>query len=319
MPLTLATARTSWRRAATTLALAAAAMLAAPATRAADTYTQTRYPVVLVHGMLGFDAIGPVNYFYGVPSALRAGGATVYTPSVSALNTSELRGEQLLAQLRQLKAAHGHTRFNLIGHSHGGPTVRYVAAVAPELVASVTTVGAPHAGSKVADGIEAGAGATGTTSLIASIVNAQGVLISWLSGEPQLPQQSLGSLASLNTRGAAAFNARFPQGAPTSDCGQGPAQVNGVRYYSVSGTGVVTQPLDPSDAFLALTSTFFGREANDGLVSRCSSHWGTVLRDDYPWNHLDEVNQAFGLRGLFTPDPVAFYRSQANRLKQLGL
>lgn len=319
MPRTLATTRSSWRRAAATLTLAAAAILAAPATQAADTYTQTRYPVVLVHGMLGFDAIGPVNYFYGVPSALRAGGATVYTPSVSALNTSELRGEQLLAQLRQLKAAYGHARFNLIGHSHGGPTVRYVAAVAPELVASVTTVGAPHAGSKVADGIEAAAAATGTTSLIASIVNAQGVLISWLSGEPQLPQQSLGSLASLNTRGAAAFNARFPQGAPTSDCGQGPAQVNGVRYYSVSGTGVVTQPLDPSDALLALTATFFGREANDGLVSRCSSHWGTVLRDDYPWNHLDEVNQAFGLRGLFTPDPVAFYRSQANRLKQLGL
>ena len=319
MPRTLSTARTSWRHAAATLALAAAAALAAPASQAADTYTQTRYPVVLVHGMLGFDAIGPVDYFYGVPAALRSGGATVYTPSVSALNTSELRGEQLLAQLRQLKAAHGHTRFNLIGHSHGGPTVRYVAAVAPELVASVTTVGAPHAGSKVADGIQAAAAATGTTGLVASIVNAQGVAISWLSGAPQLPQQSLGSLVSLNTPGAAAFNARFPQGAPTTPCGQGPAQVNGVRYFSVSGTSVVTQPLDPADAFLALTSTYFGSEPNDGLVSRCSSHWGTVLRDDYPWNHLDEVNQSLGLRGLFTPDPVAFYRSQANRLKQLGL
>jgi triacylglycerol lipase len=44
-----------------------------------------------------------------------------------------------------------------------------------------------------------------------------------------------------------------------------------------------------------------------------------VVRDDYPWNHLDEVNQAFGLRGLFSPDPVAMYRAQANRLKSLGL
>ena len=27
----------------------------------ADDYAKTRYPIVLVHGLLGFDAIGPVN------------------------------------------------------------------------------------------------------------------------------------------------------------------------------------------------------------------------------------------------------------------
>ena len=40
----------------------------------ADTYTQTKHPIVLVHGLLGFDALGPVQYFYGVPAELRAGG-----------------------------------------------------------------------------------------------------------------------------------------------------------------------------------------------------------------------------------------------------
>lgn len=307
-----------WRRGCAALAVALAGA-AAPAAALADTYTQTRHPVVLVHGMLGFDAIGPVDYFYGIPAALRAGGATVYTPAVSALNSSEARGEQLLAQLRQLQAAHGHTRFNLVGHSHGGPTIRYVAAVAPELVASVTTVGAPHAGSPVADGIEAQAGAVGLTGVVAQVVNALGTVISWISGSPGLPQNALATLTSLNTRGAAAFNARFPQGAPTTPCGQGPEVVNGVRYYSVGGTGVVTHLLDPADAFLGLTSLYFKGEANDGLVGRCSAHWGTVLRDDHAWNHLDEVNQAFGLRSWFSADPVAFYRGQANRLKQLGL
>jgi triacylglycerol lipase len=92
-----------------------------------------------------------------------------------------------------------------------------------------------------------------------------------------------------------------------------------VRYYSASGTSVLTNLLDLSDPLLGLTALYFGGESNDGLVSRCSSHWGTVLRDDYPWNHLDEVNQMFGLRGWFTPDPVAFYRTQANRLKIAGL
>jgi triacylglycerol lipase len=138
----------------------------------ADSYTQTRYPIVLVHGLLGFDAIGPLNYWYGIPSALRDGGATVYVSQESAANASEVRGEQLLAELRQLQAAYGYTKFNLIGHSHGGQTVCYVAAVAPDLIASVTAMGTPHQGSKVADGIKRDTAATGTTGLVAAIVDA---------------------------------------------------------------------------------------------------------------------------------------------------
>lgn len=285
----------------------------------ADTYTQTRYPVVLVHGLFGFDQIGPVNYWYGIPNALAAGGAKVFVSQESSANSSQVRGEQLLQELRQLQAAYGYTKFNLIGHSHGGQTVRYVAAVAPDLVASVTTVGTPHQGSKVADGIERDLAATGLTGLVAQVVNAFASFISWISGAPSLPQDSLAALESLDTPGAQAFNASYPQGAPTASCGQGPASVKGIAYYSVGGTSVLTNFLDLSDAGLALTSLYFGTEPNDGLVSKCSSHWGTVLRDDYPWNHLDEVNQAFGLRGLFAPDVPSFFRSQANRLKNAGL
>jgi len=301
------------------LALAVCLGVLAAGTVRADTYTQTRYPVVLVHGLLGFDAIGPVNYWYGIPSALRSGGATVYVSQESASNASEVRGEQLLAELRRLQAAYGYAKFNLVGHSHGGQTVRYVAAVAPELVASVTTMGTPHQGSKVADGIKRDLAATGMTGLVAKIVNAFSTFIGWLSGSPSLPQDSLAALQSLDSPGAAAFNASFPAGAPTSTCGQGPATANGVRYYSASGTSVLTNVFDIIDPFLGLTSLYFNGESNDGLVSRCSSHWGTVLRDDYPWNHLDEVNQSFGLRGLFTPDPVSFFRAHANRLKLAGL
>ena len=41
-------------------------------------YTQTKYPVVLAHGMLGFDSILGVDYWYGIPAALRRDGASVY-------------------------------------------------------------------------------------------------------------------------------------------------------------------------------------------------------------------------------------------------
>jgi triacylglycerol lipase len=287
---------------------------------AADTYTQTKYPIVLVHGLLGFDAIGPINYFYGVPSSLRSSGATVFTPEVSQSNSTEVRGEQLLKQLQALKAQYGYAKFNLVGHSHGGNTIRYVAAVAPDLVASVTSVGTPHTGSKTADGIATITDATRATGLAATLVNGLSQLIAFLSGNNAgNPQNALAALQSLGSKGAADFNLRFPQAAPTSACGQGAEEVGGVRYYSYGGTSVLTNVLDISDVLLGTGALFFGFEQNDGLVGRCSSHWGKVLRDDYPWNHLDQVNQAFGLRGLFSPDPVALYRSQANRLKTLGL
>lgn len=285
---------------------------------AAAGYTETQYPIVLAHGLFGFDAVGPIDYFYGVASALKSGGATVITTQQSAANSSEQRGEQLLAELRLLKAAYGYEKFNLIGHSHGGHTIRYVAAVAPELVASVTSVGTPHQGTVVADLLNAATGATGTTSLVSSIANALAGIISAISGAPSLEQDTEAATLSLTTAGSQAFNERFPAGAPSSSCGSGQNLVNGVRYYSAGGTSVITNLLDV-DSALAITSVLFLGKSNDGLVERCSSRWGTVLRDDYPWNHLDEVNQTFGLRGWFTPDPIAFYRTQANRLKQAGL
>lgn len=292
--------------------------VAAPAARA-DSYTQTRYPIVLVHGLFGFDKLfGVYEYWWGIPSALRAGGAQVIVLQVPAAQSTELRGESLLMQLQQLKARYGYTRFNLVGHSHGGPTARYVAAVAPSLVASVTTIGSPHQGSPTADAIVRIADFSGTTWLAAAAANGFAGAIALISGGPG-PQDAYAAAMSLSTAGSRAFNARFPQGAPTSACGNGAPVVGGVRYYSYGGSSVVTNLFDASDALLAATAVPQGFSANDGLVSSCSSRWGQVVRADMPWNHLDQVNQVFGLRGFFAPDPVAVFRSHANRLKLAGL
>lgn len=283
-------------------------------------YTQTRHPIVLVHGLLGFDSLlGVYDYWYGIPSQLRSGGAKVYVASVSAANSSAVRGEQLIRDLDHLRALYGHGKFNLIGHSHGGPTIRYVASVRPDLVASITSVGAPHKGSKVADALNTTLPpGSPLRPLVAGFVDALGGFLGFLSGNSD-PQHALGALASLNSAGSNAFNALHPQGIPASSCGQGAAAVNGVRYYSIGGTSVLTNIFDASDALLGAGGLFYGFEANDGLVGRCSSHLGVVLRDDYAWNHLDEVNQVLALRGLFASDPVSVLRAQANRLKSAGL
>ena len=292
---------------------------AAQASLFSSNYTKTKYPVVLTHGMLGFDSILGIDYWFGIPQALRRDGATVYITQVSQLNTSETRGEELLEQVEEIVAISGKGKVNLIGHSHGGPTIRYVAAVRPDLIASVTSVGAPHKGSDAADFLRQVPPGSAGEALLAGIVNGMGALIHFLSGSPSSnPQNSLGSLESLNSEGAARFNAKYPQGIPTTACGEGAYSVNGVRYYSWSGTSPLTNLLDPSDALMGASSlTFSG--PNDGLVGRCSSRLGMVIRDNYRMNHLDEVNQTFGLTSLFETDPVSVYRQQANRLKNAGL
>ncbi|MEK1905529.1 MAG: triacylglycerol lipase [Pseudomonas sp.] len=282
-------------------------------------YTKTKYPIVLAHGMLGFDSILGIDYWYGIPSALRSDGASVYVTEVSQLNTSELRGEELLEQVEDIAAISGKGKVNLVGHSHGGPTARYVAAVRPDLVASVTSVGGPHKGSDTADFLRQIPPGSAGEALVSGIVNGLGALINFLSGSSSTSaQNSLGSLQSLSSAGAAVFNAKYPQGIPTTACGEGAYKVNGVSYYSWSGTSPLTNVLDVSDLLTGAASlTFSG--PNDGLVGKCSSHLGKVIRDDYRMNHLDEVNQTFGLTSLFETDPVTVYRQQANRLKTAGL
>lgn len=292
--------------------------LAAPMAHAQNGYTQTRYPIVLVHGLFGFDSLFGLDYFYGVPGNLRSGGAKVFVAQVSAANSSEVRGEQLLAQVRNILAVTGAAKVNLIGHSHGGPTARYVAGVAPQLVASVTSVGGVNRGSRVADVVR-GVAPPGSVSetLAKGAAGALVTLINIASGGTRLPQMPTAALDSLTTAGSARFNQRFGAGVPASGCGNGAELVAGVRYYSWTGTRNLTNVLDPSDAALLATGLVFG-EANDGLVSACSARLGRHL-GDYAQNHLDEVNQMVGLRDWFSPDPVTLYRQQANRLKTAGL
>jgi triacylglycerol lipase len=300
------------------LLLAGALLFWGTPAQAQSGYTQTRYPIVLVHGLFGFDSLFGVDYFYGIPGALRQDGARVFVAQVSAANSTEVRGEQLLAQVKNILAITGAAKVNLIGHSHGGPTIRYVAGVAPQLVASATSIGGVNKGSRVADLLR---GTLPPGTLAESVANgaikAFVALINLGSGGTGLPQMPTAALNSLTTAGLADFNRRFPQGLPTSACGSGAELVNGVRYYSWTGTQPLTNLLDASDGPLGLLSLVFG-EANDGLVSACSSRLGTNL-GEYRQNHLDEVNQLLGLRDWLSADPVTLYRQHANRLKLQNL
>lgn len=297
-----------------------------------SSYTKTQYPVVMAHGLGGFTILfGVIDYFNGIPGELMKGGSNVYTTKTSAVNNSEVRGEQLLQQVKTIAAISGQSKVNLFGHSQGGIDIRYVAGVAPKYVASVTAVSSPEQGSKTADFVKrtlepnnnSGEPLNISTQLVSGVFNLIGGFTDIGSGISfkQIQQQDgWKALIALSTDGAANFNAKFPAAMPTSYCGQ-PAstKVNGISYYSFSGVGQLTSALDPSDYLLAATGVPFTGDANDGLVSACSSRLGYVIRDNYKMNHLDSADQVLGLTAWGESEPKSVYRTQVNRLKNASL
>jgi len=284
-------------------------------------YTKTKYPIVLVHGVTGFDTLGGlVNYFHKVPYNLERDGAKVYTVSVSFVNSSEARGEQLANFISGL----GESKVNLMAHSQGAPTSRVAASIVPNKVASITSINGVNYGSKVADVvrkvIQPGSSVEGGANAIA---NALGNIVGELSSSNN-PQDGIAALETLTTSGTIALNDALGwKGVNRTYCSGSSENVtisgNTIKMYSWSGKTPWTNVLDPADAFLLITSKAFGwGEDNDGLVAACATKMGKVISTSYELNHVDAINHLFGVRSVWT-NPISLYRSQANRLKNKGL
>lgn len=289
-------------------------------------YTETEDPIVLVHGIIGWDSIlNSVPYWYGIESALEDDGATVYVANLPAMNNDTQRGEALISYLEQLKAQHGHQQFNIIAHSQGALTSRYAAGTRPDLVTSVSTMGGAHMGSSVADlavKIESGL-PSGLSVLVQAFVNGLAAIIDVSSGAS--PNESaMNTLQQFSAEGINQWLSDFGTGAPTTECGQGPEVAGGIHWYSMGGVAGRTSALDPFDliADAGTAVLAFNGQLGDGVIQRCSTHWGKVIRDDYFLNHADLINHTLGLgvgSNLFTPNVPEIYRTHANRLKGAGL
>ena len=318
-----------------------------------DNYDATQYPIVLVTGLSGSPTgFGGNPYWYGVQSDLESHGAAVFVPDISSFQSDEGpngRGEQLVAYIQQIVVQTGAPKVNLIGHSQGGLTSRYAAAVAPDLVASVTTIGTPHRGSQVGDFVEGvfGIDPSGIgEAAVAALVDAFGFLQSGSTN-----QDAETALVAVSSDGTAQFNQHYPSAGlgPQGSCrGGSPTEtVDGNTHLLYSWAGTAIQPVmvfgvtvagkdtsvtgvmdsanvkDPTTVALAGVGSFMlthlGAGPNDGVVEACRALYGQVLSSSYHWNHLDEVNQEFGVLGGNAEDPVAVIRNHVNRLKNQGL
>ncbi|WP_025112509.1 triacylglycerol lipase [Pseudomonas sp. H1h] len=283
----------------------------------------TRYPILLVHGLFGFDRIGHFELFHDVKQALREAGGQVFVPQLSATHDNEVRGQQLIWQIERVLQGTGAGKVNLIGHSQGALACRYAAALMPENVASVTSVSGPNHGSELADALRMALIPGNLPEQVAEQVATQFAdFLSLLSGQPAMPRNAVAALNALTTAGVGEFNRKYPQGLPSTWGGHGAECVNGVHYYSWSGTlqGDLLQTLDPVNAVCRALSGHFAMEAgqNDGFVGRYSSHLGTVIRSDYPFDHLASLGHPRGLRKR-DDDPVELYVEHTMRLKAAQL
>lgn len=124
----------------------------------------------------------------------------------------------------------GAPKVNLIGHSHGGPTSRYVAGIIPNKVASVTTIGGVNKGSKFADFMLYNNMMGDIASRFVDVVVAP--VMGWAQNNKDLPTDMKAALYSLSTEGSLKFNQRFPDGVPITACGNGAATSKGIKNYS---------------------------------------------------------------------------------------
>lgn len=284
------------------------------------------YPIVLSHGMAGFERIGPINYFYNVASDLRMRGEQVFESQVSPYDSSEVRGGALARFIDDALRISGACKVNVIAHSQGGIDARYVISSLHygDRIGGLVTVSTPHQGTVVADvalGTVQVAGFTADT-LNALLLAIQG-LTSNQTGNPNIKA----NLGQLSTSTSQAFNAQNPDDAR-------------VRYYSVAGRSnlaagtkdcagsVWPNPsgLDILDPLLSLPASVFPffdppfqPTANDGLVTVPSARWGRFL-GCVPADHFDEVGQI----AKSGPDLVSgfyhrdLYRTLATLLHQEG-
>jgi triacylglycerol lipase len=222
----------------------------------------TSAPIVLVHGIFGFNRLGVpgftiAQYFRNIPQALRDAGYNVpEPPNLIAAGSISERASDLKKYLETNPDVAGQ-KVHLVAHSMGGLDARYLISQLgmAERVRSLTTIGTPHHGSPIADlVVQAG------EPLLSQLTDALGI--------------DVRGLPDLTTDSCKQFNETVV------DLAQ-------VRYYSVAGRFEPARiPIlgTPLGILGGTHDTIQAKEGdNDGLVSVASATFGQSSDD---WNFL---------------------------------
>jgi triacylglycerol lipase len=218
-----------------------------------------RAPLVLVHGLCGFDKLYAfrrpiVDYFPGVRERLEAAGNRVFSARVSPTAGVAQRAADLRRYLnREVPGEPVH----VIGHSMGGLDARYmISRLGMEgRVLSLTTVATPHRGTAFADwGLK-----------------RFGRLLTPFLRLACIPHQAFYDLTTDSCR-------RFNEDVP---------DVPGVRYFAVAGH--CDRRFVGPEWLLPYNIVERAEGPNDGVVSVASATWGEH-NEVWAGDHLNLVN-----------------------------
>jgi len=274
---------------------------------------QGSYPLVLAHGLFGWGGsnaapISILSYWGGMDDYLRSQGAAVLTPTVTAMQSSAVRGSTLKGAILTWMAANGYSKVNVFGHSQGGLDGRYMISNLgmSSKVAVYTSISTPHTGSPIADLVKAV-----LPSWLKPFVSAAlGGLVNLVWGGSS--QNALNALAALTTDGLAAFNSTTPN-------------VSGVKYFSygshVTLPDLIQHPLmGVLQPICAVGGLANGQGAsNDGLVPSSSQKWGTWKGEPSYGifttgvDHIEIVNAIYSGQTWF--DVQGFFLTMATNAK----
>jgi triacylglycerol lipase len=273
------------------------------------------HPIVLVHGILGFDDSNPpasiLTYWGGMDDYLRSQGAKVLTPGSTAMSSISGRASQTAPQIINFMNSNGASKVHLLGHSQGGLVVRYLAnsGLTPSLsgkISTVSTVNAVHKGTPAAD-IGLAVIPNWLEPSVGAIVNFFGGLI-YSDNE----QDIIAMANSLTTTTLASFN-------------QYVTNNQNVKYFSygskMSMIDIIQHPLMSIAYPITWTGGVFNGQggANDGVVPLTAQKWGTWKGGpDYGLlvtgvDHLQATNFEWG--GEFWYDVEGYYLSMASNAK----
>ena len=290
-------------------------------------------PIILAHGVLGFDRVLFIHYFNGVVKHLRNHGYEVYATKVSRSGSISKRAEELKAALFSIpeltdrlnllmdldRSSSSHSpkyeeaeiprKIHIIAHSMGGFDSRYMIThlgMAP-CVETLTTISTPHNEDPIID-------------LLHSTMGDNVKIIKRL----KKLYTNLEAFQDLTTESLKEFNRMTPN-------------VPEVRYYSYAGAKDYIHRREVFYTSFKYLSENFG--PNDGLVTIRGAKWGKFLgtidadhNEEVGWGNflnipenlrvpekLRELSIDFVRRfndGYF--DHLGFYLERAENLYRLG-
>jgi triacylglycerol lipase len=291
------------------------------------------YPIVLLHGMAGFQKLQNVPigiaYFNGIVEDLALHGEpSVFVTLAPPYDSSEVRAKAIAIQIDAILASTGRAKVNLIGHSQGGLDARLLASPNGlgygDRIASITTVATPHRGTRLSDAALGLLALTPKGEVDALTEALLGVLqrsIYDVQTDADLRSQVIG-LSEDHMKNV--FNPKYVDDPR-------------VQYASYAGrtnfqTGLFdcdgNFPNDPTRVdvanplFAPIAPLLAGplNRSNDGLVTVESARWGTFMQC-VPADHLKEVGVLSASQTQLVSgfDHRAFFRSIVARVRGSGL